>query len=170
MIVLIVYDTVHRNTEQVAQAMARALIPDHNVHLKRAEELIRIEPREADLVIVGGPTHRQRMSARLTSIWDATEREALKGVPAAAFDTRYRMPSWLSGSAARRIAHELKKHGAQLAAPPESFFMERDVPQKGQKRRHDLERLEPGEVNRAERWAVALVESMQTLQHPKGLP
>jgi flavodoxin len=158
--VLIVYDTVHGNTQQLAEAMASALAPGAAVRLERADKLSRIDAAGIDLLIVGGPTHRQRTSAPMAALLEATRRGALKEVSAAAFDTRYRMAAWLSGSAARRIARRLEKHGARLAAPPESFFMERDVPPKGQKRRHELERLEPGEIERAARWAVDLARAV----------
>jgi uncharacterized protein (DUF2384 family) len=69
------------------------------------------------------------------------------------------MAAWLSGSAAKRIARHLRKLGAELIVPAESFFMQRDLPPKGQKRRHELERLEPGEVERAARWAVGLANA-----------
>jgi flavodoxin len=155
--VLIVYDTVHGNTQQLAEAMAGALAPTASLRLERAAELSGVDPAGIDLLIVGGPTHRQRMSAALAALLDGIPREALRGARAAAFDTRYRMAAWLSGSAARRIARQLEKRGARMAAPPESFFMERDVPPKGQKRRHELEQLEPGEIERAARWAAELV-------------
>jgi flavodoxin len=156
--ILIVYDTVHGNTERLAQGMAGALAPVASVRLEKAAGLARIDAAGVDLLIVGGPTHRQRISAPLAALLEASGRGAFQGLRAAAFDTRYRMPAWLSGSAARRIARQLKKRGGRLIAPPESFFMERDAPPKGQKRRHELERLEPGEVERAAQWAVALAQ------------
>jgi flavodoxin len=166
--VLIVYDTVHGNTQQLAEAMASALEPTTSVHLERAGSLARIDPTGVDLLIVGGPTHRQRMSAPLASLLEAIPRKSLQDVRAAAFDTRYRMAAWLTGSAARRIARQLQKRGARLPAPPESFFMERDVPPKGQKRRHELEHLEPGEIERAARWAVALVQALEVSEASKA--
>jgi flavodoxin len=159
--VLIVYDTVHGNTEQLAQSIARELGAAASVRLERAGGLAAIDAAGVDLLLVGGPTHRQRMSPALAAVLAATERGALKGVRAAAFDTRYRMAAWLSGSAARQIARQLRKHGARLAAPPESFFMARDVPPKGQKRRHELEQLEPGEIERAARWAAGLARAAE---------
>jgi flavodoxin len=158
--VLIVYDTVHGNTEQLAQAMARALAPVASVRLQRAQGPTGIDATGVDLLLVGSPTHRQRASAPMAEFLEATGRGALQGIRAAAFDTRYRMAAWLSGSAARVIARQLKKRGGRLAAPPESFFMERDVPPKGQKRRHELEQLEPGEIERAERWALQLAREI----------
>ena len=162
--VLIVYDTVHGNTEQVAQAMARALEPAASVRLEKAAGGSRVDAAGVDLLIVGGPTHRQRMSASLAALLETAGHRAFQGVRAAAFDTRYRMPAWLSGSAARRIARQLKKRGGRLIVPPESFFMERDVPPRGQKRRHELERLEPGELDRAARWAVYLAQTFEVSQ------
>jgi hypothetical protein len=88
------------------------------------------------------------------------QRGVLKDVPVAAFDTRYRMSRFLTGSAAERISSRLKKAGAQLVVPPESFFMERDVPPPGEKRRHEMERLEPGEEERGSEWAAGLLERM----------
>src|SRR5690348_14874906 len=70
------------------------------------------------------------------------------------FLARYRMSQLLTGSAAARIASHLKKAGARLVVPPESFFMERDVPPQGEKRRHEMEGLEPGEEGRATEWAA----------------
>jgi hypothetical protein len=104
------------------------------------------------MLIVGGPTQRQRMTARLEAILKAIPRRSLKGVEAAAFDTRYRMSALLTGSAAARIERLLKKSGAGLIVPAESFFIERDVPPEGEKRRHDIEQLEPGELKRAAEW------------------
>jgi hypothetical protein len=114
----IVYDTVHVNTQQLAEAMARALAEMAAVRVERAAELSAIEPAGADLLIVGGPTHRQRSNAALSAVLEATPRDALRETTAAAFDTRYRMSVWLSGSAVRRIARQLHKHGARLAGPP----------------------------------------------------
>jgi hypothetical protein len=72
------------------------------------------------------------------------------------------MAAWLSGSAASDIARHLRKLGGSLQASPESFFMERDVPPRGEKRRHDLERLESGEIERAAKWAAGIVNTNKT--------
>jgi flavodoxin len=159
--VLVVFDTQYGNTEQVAHAIAGALDSISSVRLAKADEIPRLEGEGLDLLVVGGPTQRQRMSAPLTAMLEATPRGALKGVQVAAFDTRYRMSAWLSGSAARRIARQLRKLGGRLVIPAESFFMERDVPPQGHKRRHELERLEPGEVERAARWATEIARAIE---------
>ncbi len=159
---LIVYDSVYGNTEQVARAIAAALTPAHTVRLVKADQIERLDTASIDLLIVGGPTHRHRISSPISAALKATPRGALKGVKVASFDTRYRMAEWLSGSAASGIARRLRKLGGSLQVPPESFFIERDVPPQGEKRRHNLERLEVGEIERATRWAVRIVNVIET--------
>ena len=84
----------------------------------------------------------------------------LEGMQALAFDTRYRMMKLMAGSAAEGIGKALRKQSARLLAPPESFFIGRDVPPHGEKHRHDLERLEPGEEERAATWAREVIASL----------
>jgi hypothetical protein len=119
-----------------------------------------------DLLIVAGPTQRHGVSPAMQEWLERLPRGALKDVPAAAFDTRYRMSRLLSGSAAARIASRLKRAGARLVVPPESFFMERDVPPQGEKRRHEMERLEQGEEGRATDWAASILERMEVARQP----
>jgi flavodoxin I len=154
---LVVFDSMFGNTEQLARAIADVLGSRFSVCLERADQIRAIDPDGIDLLIVGGPTHRQKMSASLQAVLEATPRGALKGLKAATFDTRYRMSAWLSGSAGQRIARHLRRLGARLVVPTESFFMERDFPPEGHKRRHNLERLEAGELERATEWACHLL-------------
>lgn len=157
---LVVFDTLYGNTEQVARAVATALVPTFSVRLAKANQIAKIDAEGVDLLIVGGPTQRRRMSATLATVLNATPRGALKGVKVAAFDTRYRMAAWLSGSAAGGIARHLRELDGRLLIPPQSFFMERDVPPKGHKRRHDIEQLEPGELERAAEWAAEIARAV----------
>ena len=161
---LIVYDTVYGNTEQVARAIAAAFAPAHSVRLIKADQIAMLDVASIDLLIVGGPTHRHRISLQLAAVLKATPRGALKGVKVATFDTRYRMAEWLSGSAASGIARHLRKLGGSLQVSPESFFIERDVPPQGEKRRHSLERLEVGEIERVTRWAMKIVNAIEASQ------
>ena len=77
----------------------------------------------------------------------------LRGVPAAAFDTRYRGATWLMGSAAAKAAEAIRTAGGDLVAEPESFFMARKGPMERQT-------LEPGEIERAERWAAGVADAV----------
>lgn len=154
--VLVLFDTQYGNTEKIAHAIADALSSAASVRVQNARQAGSLDLEQVDLLIVGGPTQRQRMTASLKAILEAIPRRSLKGVEVAAFDTRYRMSELLTGSAAVRIGRLLKKAGARPTIPVESFFIERDVPPEGGKRRHDIEQLEPGELERAAEWACKI--------------
>jgi flavodoxin len=155
--ILIVYDSQFGNTERIARAIAGRL---ESARLLRAEEAEARDLTTCDLLIAAGPTQRQKTSPAMQAWLERLPRGVLKDVPAAAFDTRYRMSRFLTGSAAASIASRLKRAGARLVVPPESFFIERDVPPTGEKRRHEMERLEPGEEARASEWAAGILELM----------
>lgn len=161
MLTVIVYDSSFGNTKRVAQAIESGLGASGTVRvLSAAEAMVQLSERP-DLLLVGGPTQRHRMSPPLRAFLDAMPRGNLGGVAAAAFDTRYRMTALLSGSAAGDAAGRLRKAGCRMIAPPESFFMARDVPPKGEKRRHELEGLEDGELGRAKEWGRAVSAAAQ---------
>ena len=139
---LIMYDSTFGNTEHLARAMADELAYYGTVRLLRVPEGGAFERGEADVLIVGGPTQRHGTSLAMRAFLESMPRRTLHGLAAAAFDTRYHMAAWKSGSAAHRIAGRLKRAGALLVVPPESFFVaEREGP------------LEQGELERAAQWA-----------------
>jgi hypothetical protein len=73
------------------------------------------------------------------------------GAPAAravAFDTRLMAPASLTGRASRRIDQLLREHGYQLAAQPQSFFVNK------------RNQLLPGEIERARAWGSRLAAAM----------
>ena len=81
---LVVYDTVYGNTEQVARAIAAALSPIHLVRLIKADQIVKLDAASIDLLFVGRPTHRHRMSPKIAAVLKATPRGTLKGVKVAA--------------------------------------------------------------------------------------
>jgi flavorubredoxin len=151
MLTVVIYDSSFGNTARVAQAIGRGAATLGDVSVLSAGEAGG-QAEHADLLFVGGPTQRHRMSPGLAAFLDSLPRRSLQRVPAASFDTRYRMTAFLTGSAAKDAAGRLRRAGCQVMAPPESFFMEKDIPPKGEKRRHALEGLEAGELERAEEW------------------
>jgi len=163
--VLIVFDSQFGNTKQIAEAIAGQFNVD-SVRSLRVEETHAIDLAECDLLVVGAPTQLHGPTTSLRGLLENIPRGALRQVKVAAFDTRYRMSAFLSGSAALWIAHRLRRAGAELVAEPKSFFIERDRPPKGVKRRHELERLEPGEVARAAEWARALRDWTASVPEP----
>ena len=159
--VLIIYDSWFGNTAQVAQAIAKGIEPFTDVRVLSAVETAAESTEQSGLLIVGGPTQRHRLSPALAAYLNALPRGSLSNVPAASFDTRYRMSRLLSGSAARAAAGRLRRAGCRLVAPPESFFIARDLPPEGEKRSHQLQHLELGELNRARQWGSDLWSAAQ---------
>ena len=152
---LVIYDSKFGNTEKVAEAIARGIRPYSEVRVTSTTDVTRTLQTLAsrpDLILVGGPTQNHRPSAGLRAFVDSLP-PALRGIPAACFDTRYGGPVWLMGSAAEGAAKALAETGATIVASPESFFIVRHGPMPQQT-------LEPGEIERAEAWGRAIAISV----------
>ena len=150
MITLILYDSTFGNTEHLARAMADGLADYGTVRLLRIPEDGEFERDGTDVLLVGGPTQRHATSPAMRAFLEGLPRRCLQGLAAAAFDTRYHMAAWKSGSAAHRIASRLKRAGATLVVPPESFFVaQREGP------------LEQSELERAVQWAEQICKAFE---------
>lgn len=143
---LIVYDSLHGNTEIIAQAIGQALVGE--VSVRHVDGVSAAEVEAVDLLIVGSPTHGGWFTEAIKGWLDQIPATALQGIRVAAFDTRT-PPTILSrifGFAAPRIAKSLEKKGLTLLVPPAGFFVNGI---KGP--------LREGEVERATAWAQGLV-------------
>jgi flavodoxin len=150
---LVVYDSQYGNTERVAQAIADALRAVGQVLAIRVDPAHPIELQGVDMLIVGCPTQGWRPTAPLQSFLENVSSERLRGVRVACFDTRFRLPGWITGSAARVMARKLQQRGIPQVAPPESFFVKG-----GQGPLHS------GELERAASWAQVLVKAVEAPQ------
>jgi hypothetical protein len=159
--VLVVYESMFGNTADVAEAIARG------ARASRCAELHGVsaaEAAEADLLVVGGPTHAFSMSRPSTrhsareqgaegALEDRGIREWLADLPtrldtrAATFDTRVAKVKRLPGSAAKGAAKELRHHTDVLSH--ESFYVADTAGP-----------LLPGELQRAEAWGARLVTAL----------
>lgn len=169
---VIVYESMFGNTRRIAESIAEGLGGGGDVQLVRAAEGGTHVLDGADLVVVGGPTHAWGMSRPSTrrgapgyvdkshgglalepgADAEGGVREWLGSlgalpVPAAAFDTRIKAPSFFTGRASKAIARALADHGAPLVAPPESFFVDRKS------------HLVPGQIDRARSWGSRLART-----------
>ncbi|HSP74828.1 MAG TPA: flavodoxin [Cryobacterium sp.] len=100
------------------------------------------------LLVVGGPIIGWRPSPRLQAFLAQLRPGTLRGVRAAAFDTRVR--TVLHGDAAGKISRSLAKAGAHVVAPPTGFIVEgREGP------------LAAGEVGRAAAWAGSIASVLR---------
>ena len=165
---LVVYESMYGNTHVIADAIARGLESVAGTAVVTVREATPEMVRGVDLVVVGGPTHGHGMSrptSREAAIASSHKpesglvvepgatgdgvREWLESlehmdVRAAAFDTRVNWPVVLSGRAATGIAKQLRRHGFDLVADPESFLVTKN------------NQLLPDEDVRAERWGRQL--------------
>lgn len=169
--ICVVYESMYGNTHQIAAAIAEGLKALGEVTVGSVAE---VSPRcgaRADLIVVGGPTHMHGMSragSRKAAAETAAKDDAIdlepdavgtgvrdwlgelpqrSGVFAAAFDTRIDKPVFLTGSAAKGIEKELKKHHLHTLDDPASFLVEGSEGP-----------LKRGELERAKAWGHDLVE------------
>lgn len=180
--ILIVYESMYGNTRRVAETLADALTGQlkrpFTVRLRNVNTIAAKDALDADLLIVGAPTHAHGMSqpsSRLDAIDRARDsrsnlrlepelpgigvREWLAQLPpgtglCAAFDTRADIPRLLSGTAARHIDRALRETGRRMLLPPRSFLVATQ------------NTLEPFEQVRAIAWGEKLADALSSRLHP----
>jgi Flavodoxin domain len=170
---VVVYESMYGNTHRVADAIAAGLQDSFGVTVVPVAEAGPAVLADADLVVVGGPTHAHGMSRAATrrAAAEAAEKPgsgvtmepgalapglrewfASLGqfpVKAAAFDTRMHGPSAVTGRAAKGVTRLLRAHGFDVAVKPVSFLVSRQNV------------LDPGETTRARDWAAKLAASIE---------
>jgi hypothetical protein len=181
---VVVFESMYGNTRAIAESVAKGIRAAGDVEVTVASvseadsELI----READLLVVGGPTHAHGMSHSATrrAAKDAATKpdSELRLDPAAqidgpgirgwlarldgpgglgaAFDTRLDAPPIFTGRAAPKIARQLRHSGYTAAVEPESFLVTKDT------------ELCPGEIARAQDWGIRLAALAATKSGAAG--
>jgi len=162
--VLIIYDSVFGNTEQIALAIGSTLGNQEDVTILRVSDVKPDQFAELKLLIIGSPTQRFRPTAAINNLLKGISKNGLKGVKVAAYDTRLTLSNIeetpilaffvrLYGDAAyaaKPIADKLRKKGGELILPPEGFFVEgMEGP------------LVQGELERAVNWAKQIISATQ---------
>ena len=147
--VLVIYDSVYGNTEQIARAIGGAIANDAKVlHAREAEPS---ELQGIDLLIAGAPTQGGRPTQAMQDFLKRVSEADTKGMNVATFDTRI-SAKWVGifGYAAGRIAKNLKKKGGTLLLDPEPFFVEGTQGP-----------LKEGELERAATWAQEVIKNLE---------
>jgi len=170
---VVVYESMFGSTRKVGEAIAEGLSDCAEVSVVSVARADAHTLDGADLVVVGGPTHIHGMSRPSTrkaargasdkagSALELEEgadsgpgvREWLGGLGrlrvagAAAFDTRFQGLPAFTGRASKSIGRLLARHGARIAAPPESFVVDKTGA------------LLDGELKRARSWGEHLTWS-----------
>ena len=169
---VIVYQSMFGDTHAIADSVGKGLEPMLEVVVVPLAAAGRERWGDANLLVVGGPTHFQGMSRPRTRKWAAGTaqkpgndlvldpdaegpgvRDWLASLgrgdtKAAAFDTRFNGPAVLRGRASKAISRHLRKHRFEVTAKPESFFVTLK------------QHLEPGEDARAQEWGKQLAASV----------
>lgn len=145
---LVIYDSQYGNTERIAMAIAdamRAYGQAQVAHVSAAP----VDLAGVDTLVIGCPTQGWRPTPVTQSFIQTLIADRTRGIAVACFDTRFKKPRWLTGSAAGAMARKLDEAGVSLAMPPESFFV---VGKEGP--------LVKGEVERAASWGSVLVSGL----------
>ncbi|MFA5882668.1 MAG: flavodoxin domain-containing protein [Acidimicrobiia bacterium] len=147
---IVVYESMYGNTHLIADAVAAGMADLGEVVVVPVGGATPDTLADADLVVVGGPTHVHGMSSAMSrkgAVEDAAKPE--KGLEldpdaegpglrdwfdevgtlpamAAAFDTRMPGPPALTGRACKGIAKRLHHHGCRMVAEPMSFLVTKD--------------------------------------------
>jgi Flavodoxin len=165
---VVVYESMYGNTHQIADAIGTGLETAFDVTVTPVSHADAAMLNDADLVVVGGPTHAHGMSRAATrkAAVEAADKPAspLRTEPdamtpglrewfgsldryqvrAAAFDTRMHGPAALTGRASKGVTRLLRAHGFDVIADPESFLVTKQ------------DRLAPEETARARDWGARL--------------
>jgi hypothetical protein len=167
MTAVVIYESMYGCTRQISDAIARGIGRHRGVVVVPVREATPEALAGAELVVVGGPTHIHtvsRPSSRKAAVTAAGKADgphlepgaegpgvrewlATAGpltAPTAAFDTRLQGRAILTGRASKRIDRALRRLGANRAAAPRSFLVQKD------------NTLVPGELERAEAWGAEL--------------
>jgi len=155
---LVLYDSRYGNTERIAETIALALQEELPTRLAAVDDVEDCAAliADADLVVVGGPTHRHGVSDPLRAAVECLGARALDGVRAATFDTRLHGARVLTGSAAVRLGRLLRHRGAWLVVPPASFLVDSGTGPLG-----------AGELEHAHEWAQEVL--LAAGLHPRRL-
>ncbi|MDH3681996.1 MAG: flavodoxin domain-containing protein [Acidimicrobiia bacterium] len=173
----VVFESMYGNTHEIAEAVASGLRVAGEVTIGSVNEIPAAAVSDADLVVVGGPTHAHGMSraaSRVAAVETAAKDDAIEAEPhaegpglrdwfrdvpeasgrfGAAFDTRIDKPAVFTGSAAKGIAKHLRRHHYKQLTAPKSFFVDgAEGP------------LKEGEVERARTWAEELAQRYEREQ------
>ncbi|MCK5793704.1 MAG: flavodoxin family protein [Anaerolineales bacterium] len=131
---IVVYDSQFGNTKLIAEAIGRALELIGRVFVMHASDVQPGDLMGINRLIVGSPTQQLSATPAVLNWIKTIPRDGLRGVRAAAFDTRFTeekinqtkvLPFFVRifGYGAKPISDRLEKKGAEIVLPPEGFYV-----------------------------------------------
>lgn len=144
---LVVYFSKFGNTQKLAEVIAERLSSNGDVRTISSDNLTVEDLKNADLVVMGSPTHNMNLPKSVKPVFEKLPKRILSGTQVAAFDTSYKMSGLLNQfTASKRLIKKLRKLGGRPVLSPEIFHvMEREGP------------LYEGEIERAQAWAGSIL-------------
>lgn len=150
---LVIYDSYFGNTARIAEAIGEGL---GDADVKKAVDAKPADLQECKILFVGSPTRAFRPSPAVIKFLKDLDRNALNGIQAAAFDTRFplegtdsgflRFMIRLFGYAAEKIEKSLSRAGARTPVEAAGFaVLDSEGP------------LADGELERAGIWAKGIL-------------
>lgn len=143
----VVYDSAYGNTKAVADAVVQGLEPLRAAAVAVAD----FDPATlsaGDLLVLGSPINGWRPTPEITELLTQLGNGQLRGIHAAAFDTRVRF--FIHGDAARKMTKLLKEAGASIVSDPAPFYV-----------RGTEGPLRSGELEKAANWAKTLATALR---------
>ncbi len=118
--VLTVYDSKFGNTEIIAKAISEGMkeVGKSDVECKNGAAVLPEEMLEADVWVLGSPTHMWSASRNFKKLLKWVKKEAPADKRGVAFETRL---DSAKGGAAKKIAKTLDKVGIEMIVEPASF-------------------------------------------------
>jgi flavodoxin len=147
--IVVIYDSMHGNTEIIARSMGDTI--GNDVSVIKASEVNLSNLDSVDFIVVGSPTQGGRPTQPIQDFFRRIPDSAVKGVRFAVFDTR--IPAkWVKifGFAAGKMNKALKRKGGNPVISPEVFYVEGT---KGP--------IKDGELERANNWIRECVSNLK---------
>ena len=147
---LIIYYSRYGNTKKLAETVTGVLGSSGSARVVGVDQIEPAHLDEANLVVVGTPTHYQNLPEAVRSALTGLQRGLLAGKSVAAFDTsRKTWAPLMLFTAAHRLLPRLRKLRGKPIAPPETFLVDKD------------NLLCDGEIDRATAWADAILKQVK---------
>ena len=144
MYTLIVYDSIHGNTKQIADEIRKQFDPQTtaSIHVSKMDQ---VDLAQVDLLLVGSPTHGGTATKSVLAWLKSIPTDGLLGKKVAAFDTRLpekeqrfplRLLMKIIDYAAPKIETLLVEKGGISITRPRGFFV---ITKEGPLKAHELE-------------------------------
>lgn len=140
---LVLFDTGFGNTKIIAEKIAETL--GNNTVALPVLDADTSSMKNIDLLVAGSPIIAWNPTKKMQDFLAGLAGGKLKGIKAAAFDTRIK--TFISGNGAAKISKKLETAGAEIITGPEFFYVkDREGP------------LLQGETEKAAEWAKKIRE------------